>query len=137
MSDIQETQGFESAPIHAEYTDFLTNIANERPADYPYPPPQIGAPQEFFHQLMLRLSACQMTRTGLDNMLDAVFDNQSIAQLLDNVSNFLDEIHDHSLPQCPERFRPYWIHIILPAIEQHARIRRVLKSSVCPQPVHD
>jgi len=120
----------------------LMHIACESESKYKYkykykynssitPEPTIEKPWEFLITLFFAISDTKypVTRAGVDAMMDVVFNNPSFCPLLDNPTIYQAVFATESLPQTTPLFKAFWNHIILPAWNQHADIRRACATS--------
>ena len=69
-----------------------------------------------------------ITRTGMDRMMDALFATTPFATtpfapLLDDPEQY-QRILANNVRQMSDLFKAHWTHIIIPAWNQHAEIRR-------------
>jgi hypothetical protein len=112
------------------YSQWLIDTACWRPVGPQPPHPEIRDPANFLTAL-LRIIALSVqagepiTRLGLEHAMDAVFALPVMAPLLDNAAEHQNRFAVQHLPACAPRFHPFWQHIIRPAWDQHADIRRV------------
>jgi hypothetical protein len=115
--------------MHAILIAQLTAIATETT-----PPgglePCLTDPTTFLTHLFWYLSNTvqPITRTGIDRMMDALFAHTPFTSLLDDPETH-QTIVANSVSQMSELFKAHWKHIIIPAWNQHAEIRRVCQSS--------
>jgi hypothetical protein len=69
-----------------------------------------------------------ITRTGMDRMMDALFApigaTTPFAPLLDDPEQY-QRILANNVRHMSDLFKAHWTHIIIPAWNQHAEIRRV------------
>jgi len=65
-----------------------------------------------------------ITRLGMERALDAMFSQPELTPLLDAPENSQNTFATEWLPATCPLFQSYWTHIIVPAWNQHADIRR-------------
>jgi hypothetical protein len=110
----------------------LTAIATEAASVSTHPCTQpIVDPVAFLTHLFWYLSNTvqPITRTGMDRMMDALFvPSGAFESLLDNPDHH-QAIVATSVSQMSDLFKAHWKHIIIPAWNQHAEIRRVCNQS--------
>lgn len=107
------------------YSQWLVDVACERPVGPQPPPPEIRDPANFLGAVLriLSLSPTPVTRRGLDSVMDAVFVLPQLTPLLENPA------HHQQIVPIPPRFAAHWQHIVLPAWNQHAAIRWAINES--------
>jgi len=93
-------------------------------------PPPVKNPANFLEALLCVLDTAMrgnhpVTRWGLEQAMDAVFSLPELTPLLDDPVRYQNGFASRQLPACCAEFRPFWEHIICPAWNQHADIRRV------------
>jgi len=89
-------------------------------------PTRIGDPSVFLTDLFWYLSKTvqPITRTGIERMMDALFEDTQFAPLLDDPEPY-QIILANNVSQMSDLFKAHWTHIIIPAWNQHVEIRRV------------
>lgn len=109
------------------YSQWLIDTACQRPVGPQPPHPEIRDPANFLTALLriIALSGEPITRLGLERAMDTVFALPALTPLLDNAVEHQNRFAAQHLPACAPRFHPFWQHIIRPAWDQHADIRRV------------
>ena len=108
----------------------LTAIATETTTSLAISPCTID-PTVFLTHLFWYLSNTvqPITRTGIDHMMDAIFASPTeFASLLDDPDHH-QAILATSVSQMSDLFQAHWMHIIIPAWNQHAAIRRACNQS--------
>jgi hypothetical protein len=113
------------------YTAYLVNIACD---GHPRPviPPNIEKPWDFLTSLFHEISdtAIPVTRTGMDTMMDAVFENPSFGPLLEDPVTYQTMFVTNGLLRTTPLFQSFWTHIILPAWNQHVDIRHAASATL-------
>lgn len=105
----------------------LTAIATELSTTVSHPI-EVADPITFLTHLFWYLSNTMqpITRSGMDRMVEVLFTATPFASLLDD-----PDTHQAALAtivgQMSDLFKAHWEHIIIPAWNQHAEIRRVCK----------
>ena len=113
------------------YTHYLLSLATEQQAqpDATKRPDTIADPTVFLNG-MLRFfdysmtTKAPITRLGMERALDALFSLPALTPILDAPENSQNGFATAWLPQTCPLFQSYWTHIIVPAWNQHADIRR-------------
>lgn len=116
------------------YTEYLIRIATEQATNSMEIDPPVGAdPVAFVREILQELNGAiaagtTTTRLGIEHMIDTLFANPDLAPLLDSPHN---RQHDCmlSLNETTPLFQSYWTHIICPAWNQHADVRRACLES--------
>lgn len=70
-----------------------------------------------------------ITRLGMERALDAMFSLPELTPLLDAPDNHQNNFTTTYLHQTCPLFQSYWTHIIVPAWNQHADIRRACRAT--------
>ena len=110
---------------------YLLSVAQERPL-VPQPPILTDpVPASFATDLFRAMTdSTGLTRHGIDAMMDALFALPGTELLLQHPFETQKETADAiRLPELPATFRAYWTHIIVPAWNQHALMRKIMLES--------
>lgn len=116
------------------YTHYLLALATEQQTqiDATKRPPQIDDPAvfvnailRFFLHAMSDEQQRPVTRMGMERALDALFSLPELTPVLDAPENHQNTFASAYLPQASQIFHSFWSHIICPAWNQHADVRRV------------
>lgn len=116
------------------YTEYLIRVACERAENSMIvDPPATADPVAFVRTVLQDLdhaiqNGAQTTRLGIERMVDVLFANPALSPLLDAPNNSQHDI-ERTLPQTTPLFQSYWTHIICPAWNQHADVRRACLAS--------
>jgi hypothetical protein len=111
--------------------NYLISIAQERQAT---PPPILTqpVPASFAASLFFTMAANTdgLTRHGIDAAMDALFALPGTEPLLHHPFEYQNEITAAiGLADLSDTFRAHWTHIIVPAWNQHAEIRKVMEAT--------
>lgn len=118
------------------YSEYLIHVASENADNrMEIDPPTFADPVTFVREILQDLdnaiqAGTATTRFGVELMMDELFANPTLSPLLDASENGQHDIGSALLPQTTNLFQNYWTHIICPAWNQHADIRRTLLASV-------
>jgi hypothetical protein len=111
---------------------YLISIAQERPIT---PPPILTqpVPASFTTSLFFAMATAPsltlsgLTRHGIDAAMDALFALPGVEPLLQHPVEYQNEIAAAiGLADLSDTFRAHWTHIIVPAWNQHAEIRKIM-----------
>ena len=136
LTDPQKNEQTSTPPTNTStmtpYTDYLIRVASLR-ADKAVEPPAAADPVIFVREILQDLdtsihTGTATTRLGIEHMMDKLFANPALAALLDDPHNSQNAVA-HALPQKTSLFQMYWTHIICPAWNHYADVRRVCLSS--------
>jgi hypothetical protein len=108
--------------------DYLLSVARESP---PHPPTDQASPPSLT-DVFRAISANPdgITRHGLDTMIDALFALPGYDDALCHPVEYQHEIANMmEIQQQPVAFQAQWTHIIVPAWNQHAELRKVIEGS--------
>ena len=116
------------------YTHYLLRLATEQQAqpDATKRPDTITDPAIFVHGMLRffdyalsgRTPGPAITRHGMERALDALFSLPDLTPVLDAPANYQNTFVTAYLANTSSLFQSYWTHIICPAWNQHADIRR-------------
>jgi hypothetical protein len=117
--------------MSATMIDYLLSVARE----HPLMPPSADTPTPVAIFRAVATNPDGITRHGLDAMMDALFSDTSFAlpayeNLLKHPVEYQNEIAaELEISQQPTAFQAQWSHIIVPAWNQHAELRKVLEAT--------
>ena len=114
------------------YTTALVKIACDRSSNPVIRNIEQAQPLRFLTSLFHEISdtAIPVTRTGMDAMMDAVFENPSFGPLLEDPVTYQTMFVTNGLQRTTPLFQAFWTHIILPAWNQHVDIRRAASATL-------
>jgi hypothetical protein len=107
-------------------TSFLLHLihqACEIPTVYPSPP-TIPHPEQFLTVVLYNLAKYKISRHGLDKMIDTLMFHKDFIPLLQRPLKYQNNVI------VPDALTAHWLHIIVPAWEQHADIRRIIDEAI-------
>lgn len=119
------------------FSQWFVDVACERSVNPqpPTPPPEILDPANFLGAALHILSFAEPTRRGIDTLMDVLFGFPQLTPLLEDPAT-----HQQSV-LVPPSLAAHWQHIVLPAWDQHAAIRRAINetadTAVAPNRPHD
>ena len=117
------------------YSEYLIHVASENADNrMEIDPPTFADPVTFVREILQDLdnaiqAGTATTRFGIELMMDELFANEDLSPLLDAPENGQHDIESALLPQTTNLFQNYWTHIICPAWNQHADMRRAITMS--------
>lgn len=116
------------------YSQWIVDVACQRPVGPEPPHPEIRTPANFLTALLRILSlsiqaGAPVTRLGMDRAMDAVFALPQMAPVLANAAADQNAFVASHLPACDARFVAFWNHVVRPAWDQHADIYRACAAS--------
>jgi hypothetical protein len=106
------------------YLTHLQDTAYAIQSAYTESLPKITVPELFFAVVLRSLDSKRVTMNGLDNMLDVLFSHPDMLPLLIDVS-----YQNRLKLETPEPIQKYWVHIIIPAWNQHIQLQEVKRKS--------
>ena len=113
------------------YMAYLVNIAcdgSSNPVIRKIEQPPLEFLTSLFHEISD--TAIPVTRTGMDTMMDAVFENPSFGPLLEDPVTYQTMFVTNGLLRTTPLFQSFWTHIILPAWNQHVDIRHAASATL-------
>lgn len=119
------------------FSKWFVDVACQRDAG-DMPPAPIPLKADNLFTSLLRIldiamrSGHPVTRLGLEHALDAVFALPQLTPILDDPTPYQNAFAARDLPACDARFAPFWHHIVRPAWDQHADIRRICVATAAP-----
>ena len=108
--------------------DYLLSVAREHPATPPASDTPPADPIAVFRAVAANPDG--ITRHGLDAMTDVLFALPAYENLLKHPVEYQNEIAaELEISQQPTAFQAQWVHIIVPAWNQHSELRKVMEAS--------
>lgn len=107
-------------------------LSEQRSQPPPYPHPNDLSPNAFVSALFRAVAEqpTGITRHGLDAMMDVLFALPEMVDLLRQPKESQNEVTEAlDLANLPAAFQAQWTHIIVPAWDQHAEIRKLLDAT--------
>jgi hypothetical protein len=104
------------------YLNYLQDTAYAIPSTYVDPIPKIENAELYFSIVLDSLDPSKITRNGLDEMLDILFDHEDMI-------DFVTDLSYQTRIEIPKKIRKYWEHIIIPAWNQQAQLQEVKRNT--------